>query len=101
MAGLLTLISSPRFAEHQIPPGIPSGPSGPRDGSRRRRWRAAGGSVAPREATHEQLARVHDPYYIHRISELRDKAVALDPDTYTSLEFTRSRCRRRRGYRRC
>jgi acetoin utilization deacetylase AcuC-like enzyme len=51
------------------------------------RWRAGGGEVvAPREATHEQLARVHDPDYITRISELRERAVALDPDTYTSPE---------------
>ena len=51
------------------------------------RWRAHGGEVvAPREATHEQLARVHDVHYIKRISELRDRAVALDPDTYTSPE---------------
>ncbi len=50
-------------------------------------WRAGGGEVvAPREATHDQLARVHDPHYIQRISELRDRAVALDPDTYTSPE---------------
>ena len=51
------------------------------------RWRAGGGEVvAPREATHEQLERVHDPHYVQRISELRDRAVALDPDTYTSPE---------------
>src|SRR5215467_15956648 len=51
------------------------------------RWRAHGGEVvAPREATHAQLARVHDNPYIQRISELRDRAVALDPDTYTSPE---------------
>jgi len=51
------------------------------------RWRSQGGEVvAPREATHEQLERVHDPHYVQRISELRDRAVALDPDTYTSPE---------------
>jgi len=51
------------------------------------RWRAGGGEVvAPREASHEHLARVHDVDYIRRISELRDRAVALDPDTYTSPE---------------
>ena len=51
------------------------------------RWRAGGGEVvAPRAATHEQLERVHDPHYVQRISELRDRAVALDPDTYTSPE---------------
>ena len=52
-----------------------------------RRWRDAGGEVvAPREATKEQLARVHDATYIQRISETAGQAVALDPDTYTSPE---------------
>jgi acetoin utilization deacetylase AcuC-like enzyme len=66
---------------------ILSGPSGARDGRGRRPLARGGGElVAPREATHEQLARVHDVHYIQRISELRDRAVALDPDTYTSPE---------------
>src|SRR4051812_30963554 len=51
------------------------------------RWRAGGGEVvAPREATHEQLPRVHDIHYIQGIAELRDRAIAPDPDTYTSPE---------------
>jgi acetoin utilization deacetylase AcuC-like enzyme len=84
----LILISSPRFAEHQTPPGHPERPERAQvmEGVVSR-WRAHGGEVvAPREATHEQLARVHDVHYIQRISELRDRAVALDPDTYTSPE---------------
>ena len=48
-------------------------------------WRDRGGEViAPRAATHEQLARVHDVEYLRRISETAGQAVALDPDTYTS-----------------
>jgi acetoin utilization deacetylase AcuC-like enzyme len=84
----LILISSSRFAEHQTPPGHPERPERAHvmDGVASR-WRASGGEiVAPRTATHEHLARVHDPHYIQRISELRDRAVALDPDTYTSPE---------------
>jgi len=84
----LILISSPRFAEHQTPPGHPERPDRAHVmDAVAARWRAAGGEVvAPREATHEQLARVHDIHYIQRISELRERAVALDPDTYTSPE---------------
>ena len=84
----LILVSSHRFAEHQTPPGHPERPERAQVMEAvAGRWRAAGGEVvAPREATHEQLARVHDVHYIQRISELRDKAVALDPDTYTSPE---------------
>ena len=51
------------------------------------RWRAGGGDViAPRPATHDQLARVHDVPYIASIAGLRGRAVALDADTYTSPE---------------
>src|SRR6266702_769679 len=51
------------------------------------RWRQRGAEiVAPRTATHEQLARVHDPDYLRRISETAGQALALDPDTYTSPE---------------
>ena len=84
----LILISSVRFAEHQTPPGPP-------ERSERAsvmaaaagRWRDAGGQVvAPREATKEQLRRVHDAPYIQRISETAGQATALDPDTYTSPE---------------
>ena len=42
--------------------------------------------MAPREATREQLARVHDAAYLQRLSETAGQAVALDPDTYTSPE---------------
>ena len=51
------------------------------------RWRDVGGEVvAPREATREQLARVHDASHLQRIAETAGQAVALDPDTYTSPE---------------
>src|SRR5206468_3629071 len=84
----LILIGSDRFAEHQTPPGHPERPeraevmdviAG--------RWREHGGEVvAPRAATRDQLARVHDADYLRRISETAGRAVALDPDTYTSPE---------------
>ncbi len=84
----MILISSERFAEHQTPPGHPERPE--RAGVMNAvaaRYRAGGGEVvAPREATHEQLARVHDAPYLQRLSETAGQAVALDPDTYTSPE---------------
>jgi acetoin utilization deacetylase AcuC-like enzyme len=82
------LISSDRFAEHQTPPGHPERPERAEvmDGVAAR-WRERGGEVvAPRAATREQLARVHDADYLRRISETSGRAVALDPDTYTSPE---------------
>jgi acetoin utilization deacetylase AcuC-like enzyme len=84
----MMLISSERFAEHQTPPGHP-------ERSERaevmevvaERWRARGTEVvAPRAATREQLARVHESDYLRRISETTGRSVALDPDTYTSPE---------------
>jgi acetoin utilization deacetylase AcuC-like enzyme len=84
----LILIASHRFTEHETPPGHP-------ERSERAevmdviadRWRERGGElVAPPAATGEQLARVHDADYLRRISETSGRAVALDPDTYTSPE---------------
>jgi len=82
------LISSDRFVEHQTPPGHPEGPERAEVMEAvARRWRNRGGEVvAPRQATHEQLARVHDVDYLRRISETAGRAVALDQDTYTSPE---------------
>jgi acetoin utilization deacetylase AcuC-like enzyme len=84
----LIVVSSKRFAEHQTPPGHPE---------RAERaevmdvvaeaWRSGGGEVvAPRAATEEQLARVHDPKYVNRIAAAAGSSMALDPDTYTSPE---------------
>src|SRR5437867_9865047 len=82
------LISSERFAEHQTPPGHPERP----DRAEvmdviANRWRARGIEVvAPRAATDEQLARVHDDEYLRRIADTAGRALALDPDTFTSPE---------------
>jgi len=84
----MLLVHTDRFAEHQTPPGHP-------ERAERaevmdviaNRWRARGTEiVAPRAATREQLLRVHDADYVRRISETAGRAVALDPDTYTSPE---------------
>jgi acetoin utilization deacetylase AcuC-like enzyme len=84
----LTLISSEHFTAHQNPPGHP-------ERVERAevmevvasRWSARGGAVvAPHTATTEQLVRVHTPEHISRIGATAGRAVALDPDTYTSAE---------------
>src|SRR6266700_4981895 len=84
----LVLIHSDRFAEHQTPPGHPERPERAEVMDVvAARWRQRGAEiVAPRTATHEQHARVHDPDYLRRISETAGQALALEPDTYTSPE---------------
>ena len=84
----MILVSSERFAEHQTPPGHPERPERAAVmNAVAARSRAAGYEVvAPREATREQLARVHDASYLQRLSETAGQALALDPDTYTSPE---------------
>ena len=48
-------------------------------------WRKRRGEVvAPRQATREQLARVHSADHLRRIAETNGTSVALDQDTYTS-----------------
>ena len=51
----------------------------------RRRERGAE-VLSPRAATLDELARVHDREYLRRIGETAGRAVALDPDTFTSPE---------------
>jgi acetoin utilization deacetylase AcuC-like enzyme len=85
---MLTVFTSDRFADHLNPPGHPE---------RVERaevmqvvaseFRRAGGAVAePRVATEDEIARVHDRDYIGLIKETAGRAVALDPDTFTSPE---------------
>ncbi len=84
----LIVIASHRFTEHETPPGHPERSERAEVMDRiAERWRDAGGEVvAPRSATHEQLARVHSDEYLRRIAETAGQALALDPDTYTSPE---------------
>jgi len=84
----LILVHTERFAEHQTPPGHPERPERADVlDAVAARWRSRGTEVvAPREATREQLLRVHDADYLRRISETAGRAMALDPDTYTSPE---------------
>jgi len=84
----LVLIHSERFVEHQTPPGHPERPERAEVfDAVAGIWRKRGGDVvAPRAATGEQLARVHDEAYLRRIEDVSGRAVALDPDTYTSPE---------------
>ena len=82
------LIHSDRFAEHQTPPGHPERPERAEvmDAVAARGRERGAEIVAPRAATTEQLARVHDREHIRRISETSVKAAQFDPDTYTSPE---------------
>ena len=82
------LLTSERFGEHQTPPGHPESPerAAVMDAVAGV-WRDRGAEiVAPREATREQLARVHQDGYLRRLDEVAGRSVALDPDTYTSPE---------------
>ena len=82
----LAIFTSDRFADHLTPPGhferveraevmqvVAS------------EFRRRGGAVIePRPATDEELARIHDREYLGVIRETAGRAVALDPDTFTS-----------------
>jgi acetoin utilization deacetylase AcuC-like enzyme len=82
------LIHSDRFAEHTTPPGHPERPErADVMEAIASRWRARGcPDIAPQPATPEQLARVHDAEHIRHIAGTEGRAVALDPDTFTSPE---------------
>lgn len=82
----LTVFTSNRFIDHLTPPGHPERVE--RAVAMQQvvaEWHARGGAVCDaRPASAEQLARVHAPEYIARIRETAGRAVALDPDTFTS-----------------
>jgi acetoin utilization deacetylase AcuC-like enzyme len=82
----LAVLTSERFADHLTPVGHPERPE--RAEAMHKvvvEWRKRGGVVIePAPASHDQLARVHDPEYISLLGETAGRAVALDPDTFTS-----------------
>src|SRR5256885_915603 len=82
------LVHSDRFGEHQTPPGHPERPERAEVmDAVAARWRERGTEVvAPRTATREQLARVHDADYLRVVEATMGRAVKLDEDTYTSPE---------------
>jgi len=84
----MLVIHSSRFAEHTTPPGHPERPErADVMEAIASRWRERGCTMTePRAATDEQLARVHDEAYIRSIAATAGRAVALDPDTFTSPE---------------
>ncbi len=80
------LVSSQQFVDHVVPPGHPE---------RAERaivmrtvaeaFAAGGGTVVePRDATDEELGRVHDGDYVRRVAALAGQAAVLDADTYMS-----------------
>jgi acetoin utilization deacetylase AcuC-like enzyme len=82
----LTIFTSPHFADHLTPPGHPE---------RVERFEVMqvvasefgkrGGHVeSPRSVTDQELTRIHDADYLTSIKETAGRAVALDPDTFTS-----------------
>jgi acetoin utilization deacetylase AcuC-like enzyme len=85
---MLSLFTSPRFADHLTPPGHPE---------RVERhhvmqvvaaeFRQRGGRVmVPRRASDEEITRIHERDYLTLISETAGRAVSLDADTFTSPE---------------
>jgi acetoin utilization deacetylase AcuC-like enzyme len=84
----MLILASDRFQEHTTPPGHPERPERAQIFDEvAARWRELSTHVeAPRLATWDELLRVHAASYLERIERTRGRAVALDPDTYTSPE---------------
>src|SRR5437588_3712337 len=84
----MLLITTPRFDEHTTPPGHPERPERAHvfDAVAARWLEKDGRTAAPRAATEAELLRVHVPEYVRAIAATAGRAVALDPDTFTSPE---------------
>jgi acetoin utilization deacetylase AcuC-like enzyme len=84
----MRLLATPRFQEHNTPPGHPERPERAevfeavvKD------WRdRVSAVVEPRPATRDELLRVHSAEHVRRISETNGRAAMLDADTFTSPE---------------
>jgi len=84
----MVIITSPRFEEHVTPPGHPERMERAHVFSAvAHRWMERGGeTMLPRQATREELERVHDAGYLEDLAATAGRAVMLDADTYTSPE---------------
>jgi acetoin utilization deacetylase AcuC-like enzyme len=84
----LILIHTDRFRDHRTPPGHPERVERAEVmHSIAATWVQRGRIVqAPRNATREELARVHSNAHLAAIDNTAGRAVSLDPDTYTSPE---------------
>ena len=82
----MILITSPRFDEHENPPGHPERFERAHVfDAVAARWLEKGGrTMPPAAATREELERVHDAAYVERIASTAGRAVMLDPHTFTS-----------------
>ena len=82
----LAVVTSDRFADHVTPPGHPERVERAEVMEvAAAKWVKSGGKVlAPREATDEDLRRIHDADHLETIRKLRGKPSMLDPDTFTS-----------------
>jgi acetoin utilization deacetylase AcuC-like enzyme len=82
----LVVVTSDRFADHVTPPGHPERVERAEVMQvAAAKWVKEGGKVlAPREATDEDLRRIHDAEHIETIRKLRGRPSMLDPDTFTS-----------------
>jgi acetoin utilization deacetylase AcuC-like enzyme len=79
------LLDDPRFDLHKPPADHPERPE--RLVAARAAVQKAAARfepVAAREATDEELTRVHDPRFIEKLMTLRNEQAYLDPDTYVS-----------------
>lgn len=84
----MLLVTSERFEEHVTPPGHPERMERARvfTAVAGRRIKAGARALAPRPATRDELARVHDAEYLDALATIAGRAVSLDADTYTSPE---------------
>lgn len=82
----MLVVSSPRFADHLTPPGHPE--SAERadvlEAIATRAKKRGEEVIAPREATHQELLRVHTSAQVDAIEATRGHARMIDADTFTS-----------------
>jgi acetoin utilization deacetylase AcuC-like enzyme len=85
MENTIAVVADPLFLQHRAPEGHPERPE--RLGAAEAALANATGHVlaerlAPRDASPEEMARVHDPKYLERLAGTAQHTGYLDPDTF-------------------
>lgn len=84
----LAVLTDPKFALHEPPPGHPERPERAEvfDVVAARAVERGAAVLEPAGATDAQIARVHDAAHLERLTSLSGRAAMIDADTYTSPE---------------
>lgn len=91
MKNTIAVIDDPLFGEHRAPSGHPERPErllAARKGLEEARLSGSRSPLAPRDASDEELGRVHEDSYLEVLAQATGRSGYFDPDTYFGPQST-------------